>query len=86
MNTEQRYKVEDLCMLIVTTLPSKDGKGSDSIMLRCERELTEDELSLIDEVVSDTLRIGETRSVRVRIDELNARGYTVMDTDGVTKL
>ena len=54
MNTEQQYNIYDLCFLILTRV---DGM---EITLRCERELVDDELKLLDEVLTDTINIQNT--------------------------
>ena len=79
MNTEQQYKMEEVCYMIVTTVDDSDGKGSSQLLLNCERKLSDKELALIDEVCTDTINIGITRSLRRALDEVKAAGYAVIE-------
>ena len=71
MNTRQVYKQEDLCHLIVTEVDKT------SITLRCERELNDDELKLLDEVLTDTITIQNTFALKRAVDRVREAGYDV---------
>lgn len=77
MNTIQKYDLENAAYQIVTTVDDEDSKGSTHYHVLCERELSNDELALFDEVFTDTIKIHQTGALRRAIQKVRDAGYIV---------